>query len=210
MKFIKRLCPVLIAGWGIFFISTLSSPTRAFALICTSTNTSGNWNNKATWTGCGGATPGTNDTVIISTGANITLNISTTITSLNIYTSNTNTTFTQLATTTLTINGAVTFNQATSNVPDGWHIGAGTATVGGLITFAGTDTRARASSMTITSGQLNANGGISFAGRTPANKIILMSGGVGTLNMKGALTGAAGATLTAGTLGSVFNYADTA
>ena len=194
---------------GILLFSTLSIPTKSFALVCTSTNTNGNWSTNATWTGCGGGTPGTNDTVIISTGAKVTLNISTTITELRIYTSNTNSSLIQLGTTTLTINGPVTFNQPTSNgIRVGWHIGAGTATVSGLITFGGTATQSRISSMTITSGQLNANGGITFSGTTASNKIILMSGGDGELNLKGALTGSANATLTGGTSGSIFNYAD--
>src|SRR6185436_11289816 len=43
-----------------------------------------------------------------------------------------------------------------------------------------------------------------------ATKVIDMSGGAGTLNLKGALTvPSASSTLTAGTSGSIFNYADT-
>src|SRR5207245_8597328 len=63
----------------------------------------------------------------------------------------------------------------------------------------------------ITTGTLNANGGITFTASAAATKVIDMSGGAGTLNLKGALTvPAASSTLTAGTLRSIFNYADTA
>src|SRR5262249_30647744 len=60
-----------------------------------------------------------------------------------------------------------------------------------------------------TSGTLNANGGITFVASAAATKVIDMSGGAGTLNLKGALTvPALSSTLTAGTSSSTFNYAD--
>ena len=115
-----------------------------------------------------------------------------------------------------TVNGAVTINQPAAGAANGttnaWNINAGTPAVSGLISFAGTQTASRIGRIVITTGTLNANGGISFAGTTPANKVIDMStgGGTGTINLKGALTGAGNATLTAGTSGSIFNYADNA
>jgi len=131
---------------------------------------------------------------------------------MNLYTSNTITRLTQLDTTTLTINGAMTINQPTSNnIRIGWNIHGGTATVSGLITFAGASaTASRISSMTITTGQLNANGGITFTGSASATNKIIMSGGTSELNLKGALTIPANScTLTAGSSGSIFNFADT-
>ena len=112
----------------------------------------------------------------------------------------------------LTINGTVTLNQPTASVTEAWNINAGTATVSGLITFAGTNTTTTLVSKTaITTGTLNANGGIIFAASAAATKVIDMSGGAGTLNLKGALTvPVASSTLTAGISGSIFNYADTA
>ena len=110
----------------------------------------------------------------------------------------------------LTINGTVTMNQPTAAVTESWNINAGTATVSGLITFAGAvATASEISKIVITTGTLNANGGITFVASLAADKVIDMSGGAGTLNLKGALTvPAASSTLTAGTLGSIFNYAD--
>jgi hypothetical protein len=118
-------------------------------------------------------------------------------------------TYTQSSGTTATVNGAVTINQQTNNTTtNAWNLNAGTATVSGLITFAGTNaTASRVGTIVLSTGTLNANGGITFAGTTAANKIINL-GTTGTVNMKGALTNAANATLTAGTSGSTFNYND--
>lgn len=115
---------------------------------------------------------------------------------------------------TLQVNGGVTINQPNANnITNSWNINAQTATVTGAITFAGTNaTASRVGRIVITTGTLNANGGISFAGSTAATKVIEMStgGATGTLNLKGALTSPASATLNAGTSGSIFNYADNA
>lgn len=117
-------------------------------------------------------------------------------------------TFTQSTGTTATINGNVTINQQTGAATNAWNINAGTANVSGLITFAGTNTTTnRIGTIVLTTGTLNANGGITISGTTPATKVINL-GTTGTLNLKGALTGASGATLTAGTSGSIFNYND--
>jgi fibronectin-binding autotransporter adhesin len=118
----------------------------------------------------------------------------------------------QASGTTLTVSGAVTMNQPAGSFTSAWNINAGTATVSGLITFAGSNTTAaRLAKIVITSGTLNANAGITFVGSVAASKVIDMSGGAGTLNLKGALTvPAVSSTLTAGTAGSTFVYADTA
>jgi hypothetical protein len=50
---------------------------NAYAVTCTSTGTGGNWNAAGTWTGCGGGIPATNDDVIISAGATVSLNANT-------------------------------------------------------------------------------------------------------------------------------------
>lgn len=118
-------------------------------------------------------------------------------------------TFTQSTGTTVTVNGAVTINQPNAALTNAWNINTGTATVNGLITFAGTNTTiSRVGKIVLTTGTLNANGGITFVASAAATKVIDMAGGAGTLNLKGALTvPAASSTLTAGTT-STFNYAD--
>lgn len=112
---------------------------------------------------------------------------------------------------TLQVNGAVTINQPAAAVTNAWNINAQTATVTGLITFAGSNTTtSRIGKVVITTGTLNANGGMTFVAGAAACHVIDMSGGAGRLNLKGALTvPAASSTLTAGTSGSIFDYADT-
>ena len=151
-------------------------------------------------------------TIIIASGASYTMNSSNGATALTFNPAGAATSLTQANGTLLTVSGAVTINQPTASVATAWNINAGTATVSGLITFAGGNaTAARVGKIVITSGTLNANGGITFTASASATKVIDMSGGAGTLNLKGALSVPANSsTLTAGTSGSIFNYADTA
>jgi hypothetical protein len=118
---------------------------------------------------------------------------------------------TQGASSSISIGGSCTILQpGNNNHTNAWNINAGSADVSGLISFTGGNTNSsRVGRITITTGTLDANGGISFTGSASANKVIDMSGGAGTLNMKGSLTVPANSsTLNAGTSGSIFNYAD--
>jgi hypothetical protein len=148
----------------------------------------------------------------IAAGAVYTMNNDNSCTSLTFVASGTASSLTQASGTTLTVNGAVTINQPTASIITAWNINAATANVSGLITFAGTNTTtARVGKIVITTGTLNANGGLTFTASAAATKVIDLSGGAGTLNLKGALTvPGASSTLTAGASGSIFNYADTA
>ncbi len=186
----------------------------------------GNWtNNGGTFSGgtstvtlsgasqtIGGSNSTTFPNLTIAAGANYVMNTDNPCSSLTFAASSTASSLTHGSTTTLTINGAVTINQPIASVTTAWNINGGTATVSGVISFAGTNTTAaRVGKITITTGTLNANGGITFAASASATKVIDMSGGAGTLNLKGALTVPANSsTLTAGTSGSIFNYADVA
>jgi len=185
----------------------------------------GNWTNNGgtysggsstvTLTGVTGTIGGTTSTTFpglsIDAGSAYTMNNDNSCSSLNFVASGTATSLTHSSGTALTVNGAVTINQPTASIITAWNINAGTATVSGLITFAGANTTAaRVGKIVISTGTLNANGGITFTASAAATKVIDMSGGAGTLNLKGALTvPAASSTLTAGTSGSIFNYADT-
>jgi len=98
---------------------------------------------------------------------------------------------------TVTVSGAVTINQPGSdNFTHSWNVNNGTATVGGLINFAGTNsTASRIGQIAITTGTLNANGGIAFAGATPTTKVITIA--TGTLNIGGSgIATSSGGTLT--------------
>jgi hypothetical protein len=171
--------------------------------------------NTVTLTGAIGAIGGTTSTgfpsLSINAGSAYTMNNNNSCTALTFVASATASSLTQANGTSLTVNGAVTINQPTASFITAWNINAATATVSGLITFAGSNTTAaRVGKIVITTGTLNANGGITFAASAAATKVIDMSGGAGSLNLKGALTvPALSSTLTAGTSGSIFNYADT-
>ncbi len=146
----------------------------------------------------------------IDAGSAYNMTNSNSCTSLNFVSSATASSLTQSTGTTLSVNGPVTLNQPSASIATAWNINGATATVSGLITFAGTNTTAaRIGKIVLTTGTLNANGGITFVGSVAGSKIIDMSGGAGRLNLKGALTvPAASSTLTAGTAGSIFDYVD--
>ena len=171
--------------------------------------------NTVTLTAATGTIAGTGSTTFpglsIDAGSVYTMNNDNSCTSLTFVASGTATSLTHASGADLTVNGAVTINQTTASVTTAWNINSSTATVSGLITFAGTNTTAaRVGKIVITTGTLNANGGLTFTASAAATKVIDMSGGAGILNLKGALTvPAASSTLTAGTAGSIFNYADT-
>ena len=97
----------------------------------------------------------------------------------------------------LTVTGSTTFNQPGANYTSTWAIGTATATLGAL-TMGGTDVNARIAKITLTSGTLNLTS-ITFAGTTPANKVIDASGGAATIKINGPITTASGATSTPGT-----------
>ncbi len=180
---------------------------------CNATLT-GNWS-AAIWANCKGpgGLPAATDAVIINSGVTVTLDSNATVAGLTFAAPGTNNALTHSGATLLTVNGSVVFNQpTTTSRNNAWNINAGSATVVGPILFNGANnTTSRISKIVITSGQLNAFGGMTFTGSASATKVIIMSGGAGTLNLKGNLTITANScTLTAGTAGSVFNYMDDA
>jgi fibronectin-binding autotransporter adhesin len=223
---------------AVFTGSSTITPTTAITFANVQINSgvtatlAGNISVAGSWTNNGGSLSGGSNTVTLTStsgtiggtgttafpalslasGAVYTMNNDNSCTSLTFVASATASSLTQASGADLTVNGAVTINQPTASVATAWNINSSTATVSGLITFAGTNTTtARVGKIVITTGTLNANGGITFAASAAATKVIDMSGGAGTLNLKGALTvPAASSTLTAGTSGSIFNYADSA
>ncbi|MDP3469427.1 MAG: cadherin domain-containing protein [Daejeonella sp.] len=150
--------------------------------------------------------------ISIANGATITLNNSNTSTGLNLVSLSVNSSFTHGGTAALLVNGDVNIGQPTTSVRNNsWIINAGSATVSGLITLAGANVIAsRIGRIALTTGTLNANGGITFIASAAATKVIDMSGGAAVLKLKGALTvPALSSTLTAGSSGSIINYLDT-
>lgn len=99
----------------------------AWGATCTSQAT-GNWTTAATWTGCGGATPGSADTAIIANGHTVTIN--STITAGAITINSGGTIAINLANNeSLTVNGATSISGTLTYVGN-----RGTKTFGGLVT----------------------------------------------------------------------------
>lgn len=89
----------------------------------------------------------------------------------------------------ISVTGSATLNQPIQNATTySWNINEGTATIGGLLTFAGTSAMtSRIMQINITTGTLNANGGITFDVVGNAfTKRIEFTGIGGTLNVGGA------------------------
>lgn len=210
---------------SIFAVGFLVFPKHVFAAACNATG-DGTWGgtDTANFTSCTGAAsggsgtgnrPGSADDLTINDGINITLSVDATITSLVLgdVSTDTNTDLTHAdSTIDLTINGTVTINGGAGAADvDFWAINAGTGTVSGLITLTPAAAQAgRTAEIRITTGTLNANGGITFSsnGAHVDNQLLVISSS-GTVNFRGAFTSLATADIQPGTT-STFNYADTA
>ena len=206
---------------GAFGNITINKASGSVALL-TNIGLSGSWNNitnsglsggsftvKFNGTGTISGTTSFPSLNITSTATTYTLNNDNSCTNLTLEASSNSTSLTHNGSVNLNVTNDVAINQPTTNATIAWNINTGSATVGGLITFAGSNTTSnRIGKLVLTSGTLNANGGITFVASAAASKVIDMSGGASFLNLKGALTvPAASSTLTAGTT-SFFNFAD--
>src|SRR5690349_5952195 len=115
---------IAIARFGLLAIMLAGFRASAFGAACTSTG-SGNWTSNI-WS-CGG-NPGTNDAVTIAAGNTITLNVSTTVTSITFTGGATVNKLVQISTASLSVKTDVTINQPTNNaVTNGWYINSATA-----------------------------------------------------------------------------------
>lgn len=201
----------VITVLGILVALSMAKGRLAEAAVCDGV-ASGAWTNSATWTGCTGAggLPDPLDTVVIHAGVTVTLNTTATIAGLGFASGASPAILTfDSSNPTLTVNGTVDIGQPTAAATNAWNINGGTATVSGLITYSGATADATEIAKTaLTTGTLNANGGLTFVASANGSKVLDMSGGAGQLNLKGALTMPATAgTFTLGTT-SNFNYAD--
>jgi len=160
----------------------------------------------------GGTTSTVFPNIQIGDNANYTMSNSNSCSSFTFIVSANHSSFTLANGTLLTVSNNLTINQPSASKIIALNVNAATVTVNGSINFTGSNTSTgRVGKIVITTGVLNANGGMAFTGSANATKVIDMSGGAGTLNLKGALTvPAASSTLTAGTAGSTFNYTDNA
>ncbi len=114
------------------------------------------------------------------------------------------------STASLTVGGYITINKPSSNTTtNALNVNAGTVTVYGNVTLAGTTgTASRVSRINVTTGTLTIGGNLVFTAGVDANNVLDLSGGAATVNLAGAFTATVG-TLLEGT-SSTFNYNGTA
>ncbi len=192
--------------------TSLGSTVTITPVTCNAKAT-GNWSNAATWTNCTGpgGLPDATDIISINSGVTVTLDQDATVGGMIFAAASPANGLTHSGTYALTVNGSVTMNQPSNNsVTSFWDINAGSATVSGLISVKGSSPQAsRVSRITITTGELNAFGGMTFVASNILGKQLIMSGGAGRLNLKGVLTVPASAvTFTPGSAGSAVNFMD--
>ena len=160
-KSILRLSIFFVVGF-IFF----ASPNSASALTCTSLTTDANWNTIGTWD-CG-RVPTTDDDVIISDNAGVIITLDTTGVAKSLLVINTDTT------------GAGNTTEL--------RMGANTLTVSGLTTITGGSGNAnKASLISLSTGTLKAQGGITFSGST--GNETLTATGAANIELTGNWTG---------------------
>ena len=170
----------------------------------------GNWT-AITWTNCGsnpGGDPDSDDSVTIANGHDVILNTDTTIANLTINTTSTATSLVHAANADLIVTGSVNIIQGTGAGDNGlWDVAADTGTVSGTITLTQNNTNTnRDAILRVSTGTLNANGGITCTGTTAGAKTVDITG-AGTIKMKGTLTGNAGCTLAQAATG-IWSYSD--
>jgi hypothetical protein len=184
--------------------------TPAYAAACTFTSNvaaTGNWSVAGSWTAVGtscGTYPGSSfagDTVVISAGDTITLDVSPAnpiaSLTLNSGTAGTVSRVTFSGANSLTVTGAVTINGqsgATAGSANYVNVGAGTLSAGSLALTA-TTSGSRFSQLLISTGTTTILGNITSAGT--ASQIVFS--GAGTLNAGGTFMSGAQGTFTAGT-----------
>ena len=193
-------------------------------------NTTGSWTGAftTTMTGAGSSITGntTFNALTIGATATVTVAANTTVTVTNaLTTTQASTAITQLAwnaSTSVLTAGSVTFNNNSGANTVTWAVGAGTFTVTGEIVFnSSSATATRIGKLSLTTGTINANGGIDTSGTgsaCAACNTIDISGGAGVFNLKGNIqttnaNGASGWTFTNTTCtstGGQFGFIDTA
>ncbi|HVL34865.1 MAG TPA: DUF6701 domain-containing protein [Burkholderiales bacterium] len=163
--------------WLVFGMTTLLASGFAHSADCLS-NGNGNWNAAATWTSCGGGTPGAADTATIRNNHNVTLTAAAAAQAVTITSATPNNTTSTLivGTQTLTIGaGGLTISGGNGNRRAELTLSSGTVTVQGDVVIAGNTSNAR---ITFTgAGALNVAGDVdSGATFTPATGTVNYNG----------------------------------
>ena len=160
----------------IFIYSSVKSATVTF------TGTSGgSWGTASNWST--NSLPGLSDSVVIPNAKSVTMNVSASITSLNMGTGSTATTLTINSGVTLTISNVLNFSAVSNTVSHTIAIGSGTVSCKNLI-MANNNGNSRVSSITISTGKLTVSRNITFNGSRNIENQIVFSG-AGTLLIGG-------------------------
>ncbi|MBI2448391.1 hypothetical protein HYV44_02415 [Candidatus Microgenomates bacterium] len=181
-----------------------------------SSNGTGNWSNGATWSGCTGTggVPAADDTITITDGHAVTLDTTATVAGLTLCDSacNADTSLTHSGSNALTVNGTVTINGGAGAGDNTlWTINGGSATVSGAISYnPQSTTGGRDAKIALSTGTLNANGGIVFENTAGSedNQMLAMTS-TATVNLKGSISNQTLADIQPGTT-STFVYIDSA
>ena len=157
-----------------------------------------NWNDPATWTSCNSSYPGASgntDTVSITAAqaVAITANVSVTVASITFPTGTVAQSITVSSGVVLTVTGAVSITTGAATIVKEMAAGAGRLTVGGLITVAAGSTTGRVARLSVTTGILDIDGGVTFTGS--GDQFVNGSSGA-TVNFTGGTISAGAATFT--------------
>ncbi|MDD5050805.1 MAG: Ig-like domain-containing protein [Candidatus Pacebacteria bacterium] len=195
------VCKVVFCVASVFFVAALIKPTTTFAAARTASVT-GNWSNTATWGGS--SVPGASDTVTINSGVIVTVDVTSSATSITFPTASAATKLVINSGVTLTVSGAVTIPEGSGAGNNTLAVGSGTL-VAGSVAFTNA-ANAKKHSMSISTGTVTVSGAISIDGSNKKSPNVSITG-AGTLNVGGAFfTGSNNTGLITTSSGSTINY----
>jgi hypothetical protein len=179
-----------VQGSGSTVIFTVAYPPLSTGRTITSTTNTGNWNSTSTWVG--GIVPTSVDSVIIVSGADITVTANAACRAIKFNNPGYLSTSLSLnSAVALTVFHAVTWTQPTGTSSLALNVGAGSLSAGAIVLAGGSN---RTCQITISTGTVTCSGSVTNTG-TAANGQVIFSG-AGTFNVGGNFTPGA---FTAGT-----------
>ncbi len=221
---LRRLDP--FKSSGIRCLALIICSLSAFSLISNPIHAqvdryavaSGNWNQTSTWAASSGGAPGASVPVAgdfvfigdIAPGISVTIpggyNAACATLAIGASTNASNSLTLSGTTSILNVSGNLTINRPSVSNTNAFNVNAGTATVGGTLTLAGSATAADLiSKIAVTTGTLTISTDLVFVTGNAASNILDLSGGAATLNLGGAFTGTAGTFLSGTSSTVVYN-----
>lgn len=198
------------------FVLAACLPAVAQAYTCLS-NASGNWTAAATWTTCGGGTPGALDDVQIRNAHVVTIPNNAAVAARSV-------TFTASngaaalnhgngGSTLIIGSGGFAMNASGTNATRTWGIGAGSATVNGTVALVEGTNNSRISRINIGTGSLVVNGvggtdgHLTMTNANNAARTVVNVSGAGNVRITGSFNLSAGLGTLVSAAGSTFTYA---